>query len=230
MKQIILIAVAVCLLVVLSLRLYFTFVPPPEPSLTEPLAEILPEALSGWQIEEHDMADSPEASARISDFLNFDDAIFRSYRRGDTTVGVYVAYWKPGKASYRWAGAHTPDTCWVVNGWKRLDRKYSIPFKHQDQEFEPAEFGIYEKNGNAQQVHFWHLVGGQAHAYKQTKVPNIFGALLDIKKYGLNLRQEQIFVRLSTNENINTLRQKAGFDDILNALLSIGMEKKEFAR
>ena len=28
------------------------------------------------------------------------------YEKGDTFIGLYVAYWKPGTASYRWAGAH----------------------------------------------------------------------------------------------------------------------------
>jgi hypothetical protein len=226
MKKIILALGISILFLALALRAYFAFVPPPEPTLHDALADIVPSELAGWNVKDMDMAESPESSARISDFLNFDDAIFRIFEKGDTFVGLYIAYWSPGKASYRWAGAHTPDTCWVVNGWTRDKREYSIPFEHNQQALEPAEFGIYSKSGQTQQVHFWHLVGGKAHGYTQKEVPNIFGALLDIKNHGLNLRQEQFFVRLSSNKSLQELRKQNGFDQILNALLKLGMEKK----
>ena len=116
MKKLLLICATIALLIGLSLRAYFTFVPPPEPTLKDRLSEIIPEELNGWKIKDQDMAESPESSERISDFLNFDDALFRIFNKGDTTVGLYIAYWMPGKASYRWARAHTPDTCWVLNG------------------------------------------------------------------------------------------------------------------
>lgn len=226
MKQIVLIAVAVSLALVLGLRLYFTYAPLPEPSLKEPLAEILPETLTGWQIVDHDMAESPEASARISDFLNFDDAIFRTYRRGDTYIGVYVAYWKPGKASYRWAGSHTPDTCWVINGWTRSERQYSVPFEQAGKKFEPAEFGIYEKDGVAQNVYFWHLIGGKANSYKQKGHGYYLNALRDIQKHGLNQRKEQFFIRLSANKDLEELEKQPDFEKLMEALLLLGIQKE----
>lgn len=226
MKQIIIIAVAVSLALVLGLRLYFTYAPPPEPSLNEPLTEILPETLTGWQVVDHDMAESPEASARISDFLNFDDAIFRTYRRGDTYIGVYVAYWKPGKASYRWAGSHTPDTCWVINGWTRSERQYSVPFEQAGKKFEPAEFGIYEKDGVAQNVYFWHLIGGKANSYKQKGHSYYLNALRDIQKHGLNQRKEQFFIRLSANKDLEELEKQPDFEKLMEALLLLGTQKK----
>lgn len=223
MRKLLLILASAILLVALSLRAYFAVIPPPEPTLHKTLAEILPDKLPGWSIEEFDMAESPESSARISQFLNFDDAIFRVYQYGNSFVGLYIAYWTPGKASYRWAGAHTPDTCWVLNGWKRLDRQYAIPFEGNGRMFSNAEFGIYEKDGSAQNVYFWHLVGGKPFGYKQKGVPNIFGALLDIKTYGLKLRQEQFFIRLSSNQSITELRELPGFSEILDGLAEIGL-------
>jgi hypothetical protein len=185
----------------------------------------VPEELNGWKIIDQDMAESPESSERISDFLNFDDALFRIFKKGDTFVGLYIAYWLPGKASYRWAGAHTPDTCWVQNGWTRLDRKYCIPFENEETPFQPAEFGIYEKDGSTQNVYFWHLVGGEAFGYEQEGGHNIFAALLDIKKYGLNLRNEQFFIRLSSNKKVEELKKVGGFNQILDSLNEIGLAK-----
>jgi len=223
MKKLILITGTLVLVSALTLRAYFAFVPPPEPTLHRQLAEIVPEDLDGWRVRDLDMADSPEASARVSDFLNFDDALFRVFERGDTFVGLYIAYWTPGKASYRWAGAHTPDTCWVLNGWSREKREYSVPFEHESTAFEPAEFGVYSKDGTAQNVYFWHLVGGDAFGYSQEGTPNIFASLLDVKHHGLNLRQEQFFIRLSSNKELDELKKTQGFDQILDSLATIGL-------
>ena len=225
MKKILFIFAAAALLGGLSLRVYFALVPPPKPTLDELLSDIVPKQLNGWKITDQDMAESPESSERISDFLNFDDALFRIFKNGDTFVGLYIAYWSPGKASYRWAGAHTPDTCWVQNGWTRLDRKYCIPFQNEETPFQPAEFGIYEKDGSAQNVYFWHLVGGEAFGYEQEGGHNIFAALLDIKKHGLNLRDEQFFIRLSSNKKIDELKKIGGFKQILGSLNEIGLAK-----
>lgn len=169
------------------------------------------------------MANTPEASARVEDFLRLDDAIFRVYEKGNTFIGLYIAYWKPGTASYRWAGAHTPDTCWVQSGWTCDEREYSVPFSYESTDFVPAEYGIYSKDGSAQSVYFWHLVGGESMSYKQHGGHSILGALDDIKAHGLNLRKEQFFIRLSSNKDLETLKQTSGFDQILDSLIAIGL-------
>ena len=223
MKKFSLISGFLLLVSALGLRAYFAFVPPPEPTLHTPLSEVFPAQLDGWKVTDKDMADSPEMSAWVTDFLNFDDALFRIYQKGNTTIGLYVAYWKPGTASYRWAGAHTPDTCWVLNGWTCDAREYSVPFNNEAQQFQPAEFGIYSKDGNAQKVHFWHLVGGEAMAYKQAGIPNVLGALIDIKEHGLDLRKEQFFIRMSSNQDLASLKSNPEFKEILDAMAAIGM-------
>ncbi|HBM85570.1 MAG TPA: hypothetical protein DD423_02060, partial [Opitutae bacterium] len=68
-----------------------------------------------------------------------------------------------------------------------------------------------------------HLVGGQAFGYKQEGGHNILGALIDIKHHGLNLRQEQFFIRLSSNEPLEALRQMEGFSKILDSFSAIGL-------
>ena len=225
MKKFILISGYLVLTFALGLRIYFALVPPPESTLTDALTDIVPSEINGWRIKDMNMAESPESSSRITEFLNFDDALFRVFEKGDTFVGLYIAYWSPGKTSYRWAGAHTPDTCWVLNGWERVDRKHSVPFQHEGENFQPAEFGVYSKNGSAQKVYFWHLVGGEAFTYEQEGMPNVFGALLDVKHYGFNLRQEQFFIRLSSNKDLQTLKATSGFSAILDSLIAIGLNK-----
>ena len=225
MKKLLFIIATAALLGGLGLRAYFALVPAPEPTLKDLLSDIVPRDINGWKIIDKDMAESPESSERISDFLNFDDALFRVFKKHDNFVGLYIAYWLPGKVSYRWAGAHTPDTCWLQNGWTQLDRKYSISFHNAETPFEPAEFGVYQKDGSTQNVYFWHLVGGEAFGYKQEGGHNIFAALLDIKNHGLNLRDEQFFIRLSSNKKIEELKEIEGFNQILDSLNEIGLGK-----
>lgn len=221
MKKLILMIGAIALFSSIGLKAYFAFVPPPEATLDARLADVFPKHLSGWQVVDKDMAESEESSERISRFLNFDDALFRVYSYGDTQIGLYVAYWTPGKASYRWAGAHTPDTCWVLNGWTREDREYAIPFQCNGVAVQPVEFGIYSKDGIAQNVYFWHLVGGEAFSYDQKGTPTIWGALKDVQAYGLDLRQEQFFIRLSSNKTIDELKALPRFAEIEAGLAKI---------
>jgi hypothetical protein len=69
------------------------------------------------------------------------------------------------------------------------------------------------------------LVGGEAFGYEQEGGHNIFAALLDIKKYGLNLRNEQFFIRLSSNKKVEELKKVGGFNQILDSLNEIGLAK-----
>ena len=224
MKKLVLAVGFLGLLTAVALQAYFKLVPPPAPTLERALKDVAPASLPGWDIEDHDLAETPESAARIEDRLLLDDALFRVYRKGDTFVVLYIAYWTPGKVPYRYAGAHTPDTCWVQAGWTCTDRAYKVPFEIGGQAYDPAEFGIYERDGSVQKVYFWHLIGGEAYGYEQQDMHNIFGALQDIREYGLNLRQEQFFIRLSSNKNLEALKAIDGFEAIAGCLAELGLE------
>jgi hypothetical protein len=224
MIKVILPLTALMLITAFGLRLFFAMVPPPEATLHQPLSTIIPVYLDGWTVKTIPMDQSPEAAARIANFLNFDDALFRVFERDDTIIGVYVAYWSPGKTSYRWAGVHTPDTCWVQAGWVRKERQSAIPLISLNTKLKPAEFGIYAKDGIAQHVFFWHLVGGEPYRYNQQGAHNIWASLVDVREFGLNLRNEQFFIRLSSNRPLVELQQMPGFDAILSSLTQIGLE------
>lgn len=225
MKKLLLTLGCLTLFFSIALRAYFELTPPPEPTLERELSEIVPDRLSGWKVRDMDIADSPESSARVGDFLKYDDFLVREFKRGETFVTLYIAYWTPGKVPYRWAGAHTPDTCWVLNGWTQEDRKYNVPLENEGQDLKPAEFGVYEKDGEAQKVYFWHMIGDTPFGYKQKGRPNIFGALEDVRQFGFNLRQEQFFVRLSSNRDLEELKKMPEFNKILDSLEEIGLAK-----
>ena len=107
----------------------------------------------------------------------------------------------------------------MLNGWTRQDRQYQVPFTCGNTPYEPAEFGVYEKDNSLQKVYFWHLIGGKANSYKQKGNTYFLNAFTDIKNHGMNLRQEQFFIRLSSNRDLEQLKPIDGFGSILASLL-----------
>ena len=88
----------------------------------------------------------------------------------------------------------------LSNNWERI---------------QPAEFGIYEKNGVAQNVYFWHLIGSKANSYKQKGHSYYLNALRDIQNHGLNQRKEQFFIRLSASKKLEELEKQPEFEKLM---------------
>jgi hypothetical protein len=63
-------------------------------------------------MEDVPLAQTEELVNTVEGRLRFDDVISRLYTSGSNQVGVYIAYWEPGKVPVRMVGVHTPDTCW----------------------------------------------------------------------------------------------------------------------
>lgn len=201
------------------------------PTLAAPLGEVVPAVLPGWEVTELELADSEEMRARVFDILRFDEVVYRSYRRGGVEVQVYAAYWKPGSVPYGQAGVHTPDTCWVHAGWTMERRERAQAVRAADRALKPAEIGDFSKQGQHLHVMFWHLVGDEVHSYEQQgwrgglagvkdRLPNFFR---DLRRYGLNLAQEQKFLRISSNVPVRELLADAGFAALLQRLEPLGI-------
>lgn len=188
------------------------------------LSEILPIDLLGWSSRELPLGETEETKNAVANILRFDDYFSRSYRLGTSEVTLYVAYWKPDKVPPRAVGVHTPDTCWVQNGWKRLARAHGVPLSMPTgRALKPAEFGIYSLRGNTQQVYFWHLVGGNPYFYEQEGLHSLTAPLQDLATFGLNQRRDQLFVRLASNVPLEQLRMDPGIIRLMEALASLGL-------
>jgi hypothetical protein len=222
---------AVVLLAAVSLRLVPLFAYDRPRSIVGPLESLLSRQVESWQVRELEIADSAEMRNHVFRVLNFDDVIYRGYRHRDIDVQIYVAYWKPGSVPYGQAGVHTPDTCWVNGGWIQEQRAHAQILTLEKEKTKPAETGRYSMNGHQLNVVFWHLIGGQSHRYEQygwrdgvvgvyERLPHIFQ---DIRRCGLNLAQEQIFVRVSSNVAINTLERDPAFARLLETLRPLGV-------
>ena len=153
------------LLIAISLQFYATHrVSPGRPPPV--LATDIPVALPGWSYRELPLAETEETRNAVMNTLQFDQFVSRIYHRGPAIVTIYAAYWGPNKVPPRAVGVHTPDTCWVQNGWTRLDRTHAVQLTTpQGTAFKPAEYGVYTAGHARQNVYFWHLVGGAAYSY-----------------------------------------------------------------
>ena len=85
------------LLIVYGLCTYFECIPPPKASLNQRLSTLFPEEFNQWKISDQDIAESPESSARISNFLNFDDIINRIYQKVHCVSVFTLLTGHPGK-------------------------------------------------------------------------------------------------------------------------------------
>lgn len=199
--------------------------------ITEPLDQVVPAAVDGWTVKTLPVADSPEMRSAVVKILRYDDVIYRAYRRGATEVQIYAAYWKPGSVPYGQAGVHTPDTCWVSDGWTMHDRVDDTARACGGNWLKPGEWRRFTFQGQTLYVVFWHLVGGRVHTYDQygwrngplgylQRLPHLFK---DIRQFGFNLDEEQIFVRVSANRPFDLLLGDPNFAELMRHLAPLGV-------
>lgn len=235
MKKAFLILSLVCFAMLAGLALYVELAADRARHFDRKLADIVPATEPGWHVEDLPLAATAGALASVNKVLLFDDSVQRVFTRGDLQVIVYAAYWGPGKVTTLDAGAHNPDSCWVNAGMKRTERKYSQTGDVAGRELLPFEYGAYGKDGRMQYVMFWHLVQGVPQNYGDQKegwrnglvgrlerLPLVIG---DIRKYGLNQKREQLFVRISANKPLAEIKWDPAFQKLLSDVAAFGVFK-----
>jgi hypothetical protein len=88
-------------------------------------------------------------------------------------------------------------------------------------------------NGGRQNVAFWHLVNGEPNRYEEQELGwrnGLIGRLerlplvwKDIRTYGLNQKNEQMFIRISSNARIEELLADPANWPLFNALGRLGI-------
>jgi hypothetical protein len=200
---------------------------------TGDLGQALPE-VPGWQRREIPLAGSSAAMASAKGILNYSQAKQVLYTRGATQLLVYVAYWEPGKVSVVDAGSHNPDSCWVNNGCVRTERAHAVAGRAGERDLLPYEFGQYIiPNGGKQNVAFWQLVNGEPNRYEDQRAgwrDGLVGRLerlplvwKDIRAYGINQKNEQMFIRISSSKNIPELLNDAEIAGLIGKMGRLGI-------
>jgi hypothetical protein len=208
------------------------------------LVELLPAAPVGWTRTLRPIADSPEMQKAVGEILNYDDGVFADYTRGPARLTVYIAYWTPGKMQHRQVASHTPDVCWVGAGWQCTARgqvRYALTTDGGEQRsyvgrqmsavrpqpsalspqpsvLPPAETRTFTVKNTTEYVWFWHLVGGVPKSYGTGSLPPWYASFADILEKGLQQREEQFFIRLSSPQPLDDPAVQPALDAVLRAL------------
>jgi hypothetical protein len=165
------------------------------------LLSLLPKgADQGWEREMLPIADTPEMKARVSELLNYDDAVYAVYKRGRDRVSIYIAYWKPGRMPHRLVADHTPDVCWPLAGWTRVSRAKQR--RAVGGASIVTEEGVFELNGTSEHVAFWHVVKDRLLTYDSAGRPPWYAFIRDVWEWGTDQRSEQWFFRISSDQPI----------------------------
>lgn len=177
----------------------------PAPTFRGKLADLLPPSPPGWTMTQKPIASTPEMEQAVAEVLNFDDGIFVDYTRGPERLSVYMAYWIPGKMSHRMIALHTPDVCWVKTGWTKLRESTEVNLHAGNQTLPNTESRCFLANGVKEYVWFWHVVGPNVKSYATGFKPPWYAALTDLWSEGLKQRQEQFFIRLSSDRPLEQM-------------------------
>lgn len=177
--------------------------PPPERTFLGTVQDLLPkpDEIPGWTVEYLPIADTPEMKAKVSEVLNYDDAIFAVYTGGPFRLSVYIAYWRPGRMPYRFIASHTPDVCWTLAGWETREAQSGVRLPDgSGGMLLPAEERCMSRNDNVEHVVFWHLLDGESMSYGTVGLPPWYATFTDLFARKFSQRPEQFFIRISSND------------------------------
>ncbi len=163
-----------------------------------------PEEIPGWTVQYLPIADTPEMQAKVNEVLNYDDGVFAVYAKGSMRISVYIAYWAPGRMPTKEIARHTPDVCWVNAGWKRTMWE-SIPelnIRNGGPTIKHTEHRTFVAGGDTQHVAFWHLVDDTVYSYGTGARPPWYAVIADTLRWGVKQRQEQFFIRISSQRSL----------------------------
>lgn len=197
---------------------------------TGSLASKLPLKLGLTIGRDESIAASEEMKRAVQELLNYDDAVYRIYSMPRQRISVYVAWWAPGKMSPRLVAAHTPDVCWPSNGWVRdIDAERQpegIRRALGKHDLNGVEYRVFRASGRPEYILFWHRFGSKTLSYSEGGAPPWWAFMSEIWENGLDLKQEQLFIRVSSDTPINNWLNDEDVRPLFDAFRSMGFAGK----
>jgi hypothetical protein len=194
------------------------------------LTQSVPFAIQDWNGRDLPLGANEFVSKVAEKTLNYDEVIYREYRRADAFFTVYVAYWGAGKMPAQLVASHTPDRCWTENGWRCLEMKFRQPFVVDGQALQPAEWRLFEppNGGKPTYVLFWHLVAGRVYDYgdRFSSVPDPLRWCKDAVQQAFLGNREQYFIRIASSDTPEKLSNDPGFRAVMRGLGRLGLSVK----
>lgn len=195
------------------------------------LAKRFPGSAGGWVGRDEPLGPSEFVAGAAARVLNFDDYAYRIYRKGNRTLGVYVAHWAPGRMPTHKVASHTPDRCWTENGWKCDEMKFGVPVDFAaTTKLKPAEWRRFSPPGGhtgTQYVLYWHLVGDELYDYGErfNSRPHPVKWVRDSLTYAMKGSQEQYFIRLTSDQPLETILNDRELAPVIEMLAELGLRR-----
>lgn len=180
------------------------------------LIDALPQASGAWTQTEMDIASTEEMKQAVDELLNYDQAVFREYRNGARSFSLYVAHWEPRKFHPRLISIHTPDVCWVGNGWKMEAAEYAYPVALNGGEAWPAQYREFTVNGKRTYVLYWHLMNGKLSGYASGPASANLSFLNRLWEDVREGTGEQFFIRVSSEQPWDVWKDDPFFKQLLS--------------
>jgi len=194
------------------------------------LTKFVPLSIPGWGGRDLPLGANEFVSKVAEKTLNYDEVVYREYRRDGMFFTVYVAFWGAGKMPTQLVASHTPDRCWTENGWRCLDMKFHQSLVVDGDVLQPAEWRLFEppNGGKTIYVLFWHLVKGRIYDYGErfNSIPDPFRWCKDAVRQALLGSQEQYFIRVASSESSEKLWSDPGFMAVMRGLGGLGLKQQ----
>jgi hypothetical protein len=191
------------------------------------LGQSVPLAVTGWSGRDVPLGANEFLATAAEKVLNYDEIVYREYRREGEDFGVYVAYWGAGKMPTRLVASHTPDRCWTENGWRCLQMKFKVAGVFEGAALQPAEWRVFAppQGGPPTYVLYWHLVEGRTYDYGErfNDIPDPLMWWKDAVQQALLGSREQYFIRITSSAPVENLWNDPGFAEVLRGLGRLGL-------
>lgn len=205
-----------------------TLAPPASSRVAGKLSEMLPRSLAGWTSRELPLGENELLRKRTEGILQFDDYVYREFARGGSSFTVYAAYWEVGKMPTRLVSLHTPDRCWIENGWTSLDRR-NRQIIFADRQLPPGEWRVFSPPGGRGNVYtaFWLLVGGRPYDFGSglNTIPNPLKWWANVVAEARGGRSDHLFVRITAERPFDGLAHEPVWGELAEALRRIGLRE-----
>lgn len=205
------------------------------------LKEIIPANPVGWTSKDLPLGPTEEAIRSAEKILGSNEYMNREYKSSDGSKSfvVYIAYWQAGKANGRVVTDHTPDKCWVLNGWTndKSKARSDVVLEADDTKLIPAFYRrmTYQNFSSPVErfVCFWHMMDGQRYDYGEGgTVFNAFSFdyLKNLLISTFKGAPEQYFIRVDSSTDIISLKDDEGFKEIIKSLGKLVLAEKGEAK
>ncbi|MDB2499867.1 EpsI family protein [bacterium] len=171
-----------------------------------------------WLVEELPMAESLVVQEAMDEYLNYDDGIHMEFSNGEIRFNLFVTYWAAGKMDPRSVHGHTPDVCWVRAGWTIQEGTNDDIVQIGSNPVMGSNRRIMDYKGQKSLVYFWHFVDGKPYSFHNFTRPPIWSFLSDLRNYGLNLKREQVFCRISFERKDEDQISDASLNEVYEVL------------